>query len=126
MGRKVPIDRFSEEIERILREYGIQTQAAIDEATKVLSKKGAQAVRAQAKSTFGGSGDYAKGWTSRWEGGRVSAQGVIYNHDIPGLPHLLENGHANRGGGRTPGRMHIKNVEEKIVKEFEQKVKNAI
>ena len=126
MARTVPIDKFAEEIQKVLTEYGFKTQAAISEATRVLSKKGAQAVKAQAKSTFKGSGWYAKNWTSRFEGGRVSAQGIIYNDEAYMLPHLLEHGHANRNGGRTPGRMHIKNVEEKIIKEFEQKVRDAI
>ena len=45
---------------------------------------------------------------------------------VPGLPHLLEYGHAKRGGGRVPGRAHIKPVEDKITKDFERKVRAII
>ena len=126
MGRKVPIDRLSEEVEKILNEYGEHVQENLGDIVKQMSKKGAQTLRGQSKSTFSGTGDYAKGWTSRAETGRFSAQGTIYNKDVPGLPHLLEHGHANRGGGRTPGRVHIKTVEDELVKEFEQKVKSKL
>lgn len=126
MARKVPIDRLTKEVEKILNEYGENVQQNLGDIVKEMSKKGAQALRSQSKSTFNGTGDYAKGWTSRAETGRMSAQGTIYNKDLPGLPHLLEHGHANWGGGRTPGRVHIKTVEDALVKEFEQKVKSKL
>jgi hypothetical protein len=126
MGRKVPIDRLSAEVEKILNDYGENVQQNLGEIVKQMSKKGAQTLRSQSKGTFKGTGEYAKGWTSRAETGRISAQGTIYNKDVPGLPHLLEHGHANRGGGRTPGREHIKPVEEALIKEFEQKVKSKL
>ena len=87
-------------------------------------------MRANAKSNFKISKakekNYGKGWTSQFETGRLSYQGVIYNKDLPGLPHLLEHGHAKRGGGRVDGRVHIKPVEDEIVKKFEKEVKQAI
>ena len=126
MGRKVPVDRLTEEVEKILNDYGENVQQNLGEIVKQMSKKGAQTLRSQSKSTFNGTGKYAKGWTSRAETDRMSAQGTIYNKDVPGLPHLLEHGHANRGGGRTPGRVHIKTVEDALIKEFEQKVKSKL
>ena len=126
MGRKVPVDRLTDEVEKILNDYGENVQQNLGEIVKQMSKKGAQTLRSQSKSTFNGTGKYAKGWTSRAETGRLSAQGTIYNKDVPGLPHLQEHGHANRGGGRTPGKVHIKTVEDALVKEFEQKVKSKL
>ena len=123
---KTPIDKFSEAISDMLAEYGDEMRENISEAVKTVSKKGAQAVKQSARQTFGGSGAYAKGWTSRAETGRLSAQGFIYNKDLPGLPHLLEHGHAKRNGGRVPGREHIAPVESEIVKEFEKAVKESV
>lgn len=126
MAKKTSIDKLSAAIHDILAEYGDDVQENLSDAVKQVTKKGARAVKAAAKTTFGGTGEYAAGWTSRAETGRFSAQGYIYNKDVPGLPHLLENGHANRNGGRTPGREHIKPVEQKIVKEFEAEVKKGL
>lgn len=128
MAKKIPVDRLAAEIEKILTEYGEEVQENVDEATQRVAKAGAKAVRANANSTFDGTGKYAKGWKSKFETGRLSSQGIIYNGDLPGLPHLLEHGHANRNGGRTPtpGRVHIEPVEQKIIEDFEKAVKKAI
>ena len=123
MSRKVPIDKLTDEVDKILKEYGENVQQNLGDIVKQMAKKGAQTLRSQSRGTFGGTGAYAKGWTSTAQTGRVSAQGTIYNEDLPGLPHLLEHGHANRNGGRTPGRVHIATVEDALIKEFEQKVK---
>lgn len=125
MGRKIPVDKLTQEVDKILSEYGGDVQGNLNTIVGQMSKKGAQTLRQQSKNTFGGTGEYAKGWTSTVETGRVSAQGTIYNKS-PGLPHLLENGHALRGGGRTPGIPHIKPVEEALVREFESKVKSKL
>jgi len=122
MAKRTPIDRLTLEVGKILEEYGDNVQENINEIVSQMSKQGAKAVKSEARGTFGGSGKYASGWTSQVETGRVSAQGTIYNKDVPGLPHLLEHGHANRNGGRTAGRIHIAKVEEQLVKDFESKV----
>ena len=126
MGRKVPVDRLTDEVEKILNDYGGNVQQNLGDIVKAMSKKGASTLRSQSRQAVGGTGAYAKGWTSTAQTGRVSAQGTIYNADLPGLPHLLEHGHANRNGGRTPGRAHIKPVEDALIKEFEQKVKSKL
>lgn len=129
MARKIPTDRLAQEVEKILGEYGDDVQGNLSVIVSQMSKKGANTLRQQSRNTFGGSGKYAKGWTSTVETGRVSTQGTIYNK-TPGLPHLLEHGHALKRGGRTLGRVegreHIKPVEEALVKEFESKVKSKL
>ena len=45
---------------------------------------------------------------------------------VPGLPHLLENGHAKRGGGRVPGKTHIAPVEQELIKQFEEQIEKAV
>ena len=125
MARVVTIDQFASSIHDILEKYGDDINENMEEAVKAVSRKGAQAVKSAAASTFNGN-KYAGGWTSKTETGRLSAQGTIYNRTVPGLPHLLENGHAMRGGGRVAGRPHIKPVEEQIIQEFEQEVRKSI
>ncbi len=122
---KVGIDQLQSAINKILKEYGDDVYNRTEELTKAFAKKGAQAVKSAASSAVGGTGKYAKGWTSQVEIGRLSAVGTIYNR-TPGLPHLLEHGHAKRGGGRVSGRTHIAPVEEKLVEEFTKAVEGAI
>lgn len=122
MARKTPLDKFSDEIAAILDGYSEEVYGSLEEAVKEVTKAGAKALRAESKRTFGGTGRYAKGWTSTVETGKRSAQGTIYNKDLPGLPHLLEYGHLNRDGTRTPGRVHIATIEQQIAREFEEEV----
>ena len=129
MAKKIPIDRLSAEINKILTEYGDEVQENVNDAARRVTKSGAKAVRGNAQSSFKighGEKNYAKGWTSKFETGRVSSQGIIYNKDLPGLPHLLEKGHAKRNGGRTDGRPHIAPVEQKLIEDFVKAVKEAI
>ena len=123
---KCPIDKLDQAIAGILDEYGDEVTDNLAEITKRVTKEGAKTAKAEAKGEFRGTGKYAKGWTSTVETGRLSTQGTIYNKDLPGLPHLLEYGHANRGGGRTPGRPHLKAVEQRVVKQFERLVVNTL
>jgi hypothetical protein len=51
---------------------------------------------------------------------------VVYNADAPGLAHLLEHGHANVNGGRTPGRAHIAPVEEMVLEQFEKELEGKL
>lgn len=126
MAKKVPLERLGDEIMKILEEYQEDVNLTSQEAVKKEVKAGVKALKALSSSTFGGKGKYAKGWTSQFETGRVSAQGIIYNADVPGLPHLLERGHAKRGGGRVDGRPHIEPVEQKLIQDFEQQLRRDL
>lgn len=123
---KIPPDKLASEINSILAEYGADIDNEMDNAVKRVAKAGVSALRRVAKQLFGGSGRYAKGWTSTVETGGHSAQGVIYNKDVPGLPHLLEHGHLNRDGSRTPGKPHIAPVEDEIAQFFTEAVEKSI
>lgn len=113
-------DYLETSVMKILEKYGDDVKANIDQITKEMAKKGAKAV-SNASKQFKGSGEYAAGWTTKFDTGRLSSQGTIYNK-TPGLPHLLEKGHALRGGGRAPAYPHIGPVEEKLVEEFQREV----
>ena len=127
MAKKTPIDKLQANIDKILREYADDVNKDVSQLAKDFAKKGATAVKqsAQAKG-WGEHTGYAKGWTSQFQENRYSAQGVIFNKDVPGLPHLLEYSHALRNGGRSRAIPHIAPVEEKLVQEFQKAVEGVI
>lgn len=121
MAKITPIERLQAEIDKILDEYGDNVRDNLDDITKAVGKKGVQALKSNARSSFNGT-NYAGGWKSKAETGRLSTTVTIYNAKLPGLPHLLEHGHAKRGGGRVEGRAHIAPVEREIIDTFEKEI----
>ena len=109
-------ESVTEQLTRILDEYG-------DEVKEVARKDAQKAGRNAARDLRSGyprkTGDYASGWASK----QVDADTVtVYNRKMPGLTHLLENGHVirNKKGtfGRAPAHPHIAPVEAKQVQQF--------
>ena len=121
MGRKaVTIDNFASEVEKILQEYSDDVNKNLRTIVQQVSKKGAAAVRNSARGAVNGK-KYSSSWTSQVEPSRLRVEGTIYSKK-PGLPHLLEHGHALRGGGRTSARPHIAPVEQEVIRDFENMV----
>lgn len=116
-------------VKKILDEYSLECAEDTKVAVRKVTRLGARKVRANAQGTFNGS-EYAPGWTSKVEIGRLTAEGVIYNR-IPGLPHLLEHGHAKVVGGRhypgrVSGREHIAPVEQELDELFMKELKRRL
>lgn len=125
MAKKTPVDKLSQAMAKILEEYGEDVKKNTGIITKKFAQKGANAVKQNAQAQ-GWTGGYDKGWTSQFEENRTSMQGVIFNKDVPGLPHLLEKSHALRQGGRTNPHPHIAPVEEKIADEYYKAVVKSL
>ena len=127
MAKKTPLDKLQSSIDKILTDYQNQVVKDVDQLTKDMGKKGAAAVRQEAKAQgWGETTGYDKGWSATFEKGRLSSKSTIHNKNAPGLPHLLENGHALRSGGRTRAFPHIAPVEEKLAEEYYKAVKEVI
>ncbi len=107
------------EIVQALSNYTDDVMEQIEEEADRIAK---EAVDELKKTSPVQTGDYAKGWAKKKDGKNI----VIYNRQKPGLTHLLEKGHALRGGGRTKAYPHIAPVEEKVNIRFELAVENAI
>lgn len=124
---KTTSDKFAAAVMKELEKYAAEDiPEKVDTAVDVVTKAGVRTLRSVSKSTFKKhTGEYASGWTVTKEGDRLDKRAVIHNTH-PGLPHLLEYGHANRGGGRTPGRTHIKPVEEEMIREFEKEIEKEL
>ena len=122
-SRKVTIESFPSEIQKILQKYGEDVEQNTAQIIDETAQKGAQLLRNTSPVDPKGrqSGVYARGWRVEKSGAKsargLTSSATIYNTH-PQLPHLLEHGHALRQGGRSPAIPHIAPVEEIIYREI--------
>ena len=126
IGReRIKADQLAQSITKALSEYS----DAVFEDTYAAGRESAQMVVKEIKNTapVGRRKKYAKSWRSK-ETYKDSRKFNIVCHSPTqyGLAHLLEHGHAKRGGGRTRAFPHIAPAETKGVENFEKKVAEAI
>jgi len=126
MARKVRYDEFTQSVMTLLQRYTEDFTIDFFKETKRLAQKGARELRKESRKEFG-NGPYAKGWKVYAHEGRLKTTCIIHN-DQYRLTHLLENGHETRNGDGqeykpTPAHVHIKPVEEQIIKEYEDYLK---
>lgn len=122
----IPMDKFEETLEKLLKEYAKDTYDTIEILAHAYADKGAQMLRAESeKQGWGKTTEYPEGWTTRYEANRYSRQGIIFNK-VSGMPHLLEHGHAMPQGGRSRKIVHIAPVEREISEEFEKAVRDSL
>ncbi len=70
---------------------------------------------------------YAKSWSVKnMKENSHALELTVYSRNRYQLAHLLEFGHAKRGGGRVPGRAHIAPAEEAGVKQLEAEIERCI
>ena len=125
MGRSaITVDKLGEEVEKILSQYGEEVEANLDTIRKKVAQKGATALKNSSMDKFNGT-SYAKSWTVTEEKKPHYTSAIIHNKK-PGLPHLLEHGHAliwgGRNLGRVEGREHIAPVEQEITELYVNEV----
>jgi len=124
-GKRVGIDSFAAVLEQSLSDYGISTAANV----KAAVTKAGKAVKDQIQSTAPrDTGRYAKSWSADTVKETASAKAVVvHSKKQYRLTHLLEFGHAKRGGGRTKAQPHIAPAEkagfELLLSEVEKGVK---
>lgn len=119
---------FAEIVDKYMKLEYKQSWEAILEATDEVAKESVKKLKQT--SPIGKSGDYAKNWKKKNEKGRMKVICTVYGADPTyRLAHLLEKGHAKRGGGRTDGIEHIAPVEawamDEVVDRFISKMEKS-
>lgn len=71
-------------------------------------------------------GRYARGWKVSKQDKPGVARRIIWNKKHYRLVHLLEKGHAVRGGGRVPGRPHLRPAFERHVNQLQDDIRRVI
>ena len=118
------IDNLADDIMAGLQEYA---QLA-DDAMKTAVKKTAASVKKEISANAPkDTGSYEKSWTAKKtkESSR-SLEMTVHSKNRYRLAHLLEKGHAKRGGGRISGKPHIAPAEENGEEMLENLIKEAL
>ena len=123
-NQKIQIDQLASTVMKELQEYSKLTA----QDTKAAVKKVAAATRKEVQSGAPvRTGKYQKSWSTKTLlESAVSLQMVVYSPSRYQLAHLLEFGHAKRGGGRVRAIPHIapaeQNAERKLELELSRKL----
>ena len=114
------IDDLAEEIMQGLQEYADLADTAMKKAVRKSATQVKNEISANAPAD---TGKYAKSWATK---NSHSLEMTVHSKNRYQLAHLLEKGHAKRGGGRVSGKPHIAPAEENGVQLLEHLIEEAL
>ena len=107
-----------------LQEYVSLANDSMKEAVKKTATSVKKEISANAPKD---TGKYAKSWaTKKTKENSHSLEMTVHSKNRYQLAHLLEKGHAKRGGGRVSGKPHIAPAEENGVQLLEHLIEEAL
>ena len=128
MSSSIKSEELQEVLKDYLENYVEDITEGVEDTTDTLTK---EAVKELKQTSPRGKGTrekpYHKGWTKqkgKVNRGRYTVK--IHNKTNYQLTHLLEFGHVTRNGGRTKAIPHIRPLEDKYRKLYEQKITTVI
>lgn len=124
MSKTIKADVLTKEIAKALEDYEDDISEAVEEVSNKIGKEAVEEIKQKSPKKRG---NYTKGWSLKKDKlGKNKYSVKIHNKTDYQLTHLLEFGHATRNGGRTKAIPHIRPVEQKYVKEYEQELKRKL
>ena len=123
-NRRVSVDQMADTIMDGLLEYA---ELAAD-VMKGCVKKAGNTVKKEAQAGAPvRTGKYKKSWAvKRQRETSNTLEVVVHSRNRYQLTHLLEKGHAKRGGGRVRAIPHIAPAEEKGIRKLEEGIKRGL
>ncbi len=120
----IPIDQLASAVMDGLTEYA---DLATDKM-KAAVKKSAKTVKDDIKGSAPAlTGRYAKSWaTKKTKESSNALEITVYSPSRYMLAHLLEHGHAKRGGGRVAARPHIAAAEQHGIEQLESEIERSL
>lgn len=123
-SNRVNIDSLAAEVMKGLTEYADLATDDMKKAVKDAGKTVRKEIQSGAPSDTGA---YAKSWAVKTvKETSNSLELTVHSKNRYQLAHLLEFGHAKRGGGRVSGKAHIAPAEELGIKELECSIEKAL
>lgn len=118
------IDDLANEIMEGLKEYA---DLASDDVKKAVRKAGNTVRKEISENAPKDTGAYAKSWSvKKTKETSNSLEVTVHSKNRYQLAHLLEHGHAKRGGGRVAARPHIAQAEENAIETLETEIEKAL
>lgn len=124
MARRVKVNGLADAIKDTLIEYADVSSEKVKTAVKEAGKTVKKEIEMSAPKD---TGDYSKSWAVKNVRETASSLEVaVHSKSHYQLAHLLEFGHAKRGGGRVSGKVHIASAEAKGIEQFETDIEKAL
>ena len=124
MGRNVMAGELADAIRETLEEYADLAAEDVKQAVRDTGETVRKEIRANAPKD---TGDYAKSWAvKKTKENSTSLTLTVHSKNRYQLAHLLEYGHAKRGGGRVEGKAHIAPAEEKGIRQLEEEIERSL
>lgn len=124
MGQTVSVDGMADAIMEGLKEYADMATSDMKKAVSKSAKTVKDEISTNAPKRTGA---YSKSWAAKKTAETShSLELTVHSTNRYQLAHLLEHGHAKRGGGRVAARVHIAPAEQKGIEQLEREIERSL
>lgn len=124
MGKKISVSQLFAAVMEAVQEYA---DTAVEEVKQAVMETGNEVRDEIRQNAPKNTGAYARSWAVKKT--RETSQSLtvtVHSRNHYQLAHLLEFGHAKRGGGRVAAQPHIAQAEEHGIEQLEEKLRKAL
>lgn len=124
MGKKISVSQLFAAVMEAVQEYA---DTAVEEVKHAVMETGNEVRDEIRQNAPKNTGAYARSWAVKKT--RETSQSLtvtVHSRNHYQLAHLLEFGHAKRGGDRVAAQPHIAQAEEHGIEQLEEKLRKAV